>query len=89
MLLELSTIALCTLAVISVRGAIIETRRVKVLKRKSAKLDEIRTKHDKNVEILEIIEQEQNPYLRETWLDILQKEQDKIDKLFEELEEIK
>lgn len=89
MLLELSTIALCTLAVISVRGAIIETRRVKVLKRKSAKLDEIRLKHDENVEMLEIIDQEQNPYLREAWLDVLQSEQDKIDKLFKELEEIK
>lgn len=89
MLLELSTIALCTLAVISVRGAIIETKRVKLLKRKSAKLDEIKAKITEAERMAEIIKNEKSIDMKIVWYDVLKAEQNKIDNLFKELEEIK
>lgn len=89
MLLELSTIALCTLAVISVRGAIIETRRINVAKRKSDKLDEIKAKLTEAERMAEIIKNENSIDMKIVWHDVLKAEEDKIDKLFKELEEIK
>lgn len=89
MLLELSTIALCTLAVISVRGAIIEARRANVAKRKSSKLDEIKAKITEAERMAEIIKNEPSMDMKIVWYDVLKAEQNKIDNLFKELEEIK
>ena len=82
----ITTLSLLAIATYVWRKAYLEHVELKRVRKRMAKLNEIEDKLVECEKIMELVKDEDDLLLKEAWLEVLNKELDKLDKIEEEYE---